>query len=85
MEVQFDLDTQAAERAHKLGIQMFRTPTVGIHQSFVAMIRELVEEASGEAETAIAFGEPWRCSPTCCDITAISNSANGGKARTGRG
>ncbi|MDG1845602.1 MAG: ferrochelatase [Acidimicrobiales bacterium] len=85
MEVQFDLDTQAAEHAQKLGIQMFRTPTVGIHQSFVAMIRELVEEASEEAEAAIAFGKPWRCSPTCCDITAISNIGNGGKAPTRHG
>jgi ferrochelatase len=85
MEVQFDLDTQAAKCAYELGIQMFRTPTVGTHQSFVAMIRELVEEASEEAESAIAFGEPWKCSPDCCDIAAISNNADEGKGQTSHG
>ena len=44
MEVLFDLDEEAAERAAALGMRLVRAGTVGTHPAFVAMIRELIEE-----------------------------------------
>ncbi len=44
MEVLFDLDHEAAERAAELGLGFQRVPTAGTHPRFVAMIRELIEE-----------------------------------------
>jgi len=44
MEVLFDLDHEAAQRAADLGLGFQRAPTAGIHPRFVTMIRELIEE-----------------------------------------
>lgn len=44
MEVVYDLDTEARERAETLGIRLVRAGTAGTHPRFVAMIRELIEE-----------------------------------------
>jgi len=44
MEVMYDLDTEAADLCHKLGIQLVRISTAGVHPSFVQMIVDLVEE-----------------------------------------
>lgn len=44
MEVRFDLDVQARERAAGLGMQFVRAATVGAAPQFVAAIRELVLE-----------------------------------------
>lgn len=44
MEVVYDLDTEARERAESLGIRLVRAGTAGTHPRFVAMIRELIEE-----------------------------------------
>ena len=44
MEVVYDLDVLAAERAAALGLRFARAATVGTAPEFVAMIRELVEE-----------------------------------------
>ena len=44
MEVLFDLDEEAANRAAELGMTMRRAATVGTDPIFVAMIRELVQE-----------------------------------------
>jgi protoporphyrin/coproporphyrin ferrochelatase len=44
LEVLYDLDVEAQQRAGELGLQMIRVPTVGTDPSFVAMIRELIEE-----------------------------------------
>jgi len=51
MEVMFDLDVEAAERASELGLHFVRVPTVGTAPAFVAMIRELILERI-EPETA---------------------------------
>ncbi len=40
MEVMFDLDTEAADLCHELGVKMVRAGTVGTHPKFVEMIRE---------------------------------------------
>lgn len=44
IEVLYDLDDEAARRAHELGMGFVRVPTVGTHPRFVRMIVELVRE-----------------------------------------
>ena len=44
VEVQWDLDVEAAAVAAELGLGFTRTPTPGTDPRFVAMVRELVEE-----------------------------------------
>ena len=42
MEVVYDLDTEARQRADMLGLRLIRVPTVGTHPAFVKMIADLV-------------------------------------------
>ncbi len=42
MEVIYDLDTEARQRADMLGLRFTRVPTVGTHPAFVKMIADLV-------------------------------------------
>lgn len=42
MEVIYDLDTEARQRADMLGLRFTRVPTVGTHPAFVGMIADLV-------------------------------------------
>jgi ferrochelatase len=44
MEVRWDLDVEARERAEKRGLGFARAATAGTHPAFVSAIRELVEE-----------------------------------------
>jgi ferrochelatase len=44
MEVMYDLDTEARALSEKLGLNMIRASTVGLHPTFVEMIRELILE-----------------------------------------
>ena len=44
MEVLFDLDIEAAEKAEELGVNIVRAATVGTSPAFVSMIRELILE-----------------------------------------
>ena len=44
MEVLFDLDHEAKERAQTLGIRLVRAGTAGTHPAFVRMIRDLIVE-----------------------------------------
>jgi ferrochelatase len=44
LEVQWDLDIEAAAVASELGLGFSRTPAAGIDPRFVAMVRELVQE-----------------------------------------
>jgi protoporphyrin/coproporphyrin ferrochelatase len=44
MEVLFDLDVEAKERAQTLGINLVRAGTAGTHPAFVRMIRDLIVE-----------------------------------------
>jgi ferrochelatase len=69
MEVIYDLDRVAAAAAAARGIRLIRTATPGTHTQFVAMIGELVDEASG-GPTAPAMGDlgaaAFPCPPRCC-------------------
>ncbi|HET9139520.1 ferrochelatase [Actinophytocola sp.] len=44
LEVAWDLDTEAAATARKLGLEYVRAATPGVHPAFVTMVRELVQE-----------------------------------------
>ena len=44
MEVIYDLDTEAAATAEKLGIQLARAATAGVDPRFVALVRDLLVE-----------------------------------------
>jgi ferrochelatase len=73
MEVVYDLDTEARELCQKLGLEMVRAGTVGVHPKIVSMIRELILERMGLAERRALgrFGpEPDECAETCCPAAA---------------
>ncbi|MCS7026739.1 MAG: ferrochelatase [Bryobacteraceae bacterium] len=61
MEVLYDLDTEARALCDELGLVMTRAASVGTHPSFVAMVRELIEERiRGEGVL------PGLCHAECC-------------------
>ena len=62
MEVKFDLDTQARQRAEELGLNMIRAATVGTHPAFVALLGDLIEARWSHAAPA----RPWPCAESCC-------------------
>ncbi len=70
MEVLYDLDTQAAERASDLGLNMVRAATVGVDPAFVEMIAELIQERVDPDLPRRTLGSmgPRRvpCAPDCC-------------------
>ncbi len=70
MEVLFDLDEEATQRAGELGMRMVRAGTVGIDAAFVAMIRELIAERMSADPTRPALGSRGAnhdiCPVNCC-------------------
>jgi len=74
MEVVYDLDTEAAATAERLGLPVRRAATAGTDPRFVAMVRDLVlERAAAErggdvARVSVgALGPLWdRCPVGCC-------------------
>jgi ferrochelatase len=58
MEVKFDLDVEAEEKAAELGMALVRAPSAGTHPAFVAMVRELVAEISGTAPARVTGDLP---------------------------
>jgi ferrochelatase len=74
MEVAFDLDTEAAATAEKIGLTLARAATAGIDPRFVSMVRELLLERAaverGEEVERPAEGSlpaAWdRCASGCC-------------------
>jgi len=75
MEVRFDLDTEAAETAAEVGLQMVRVPTVGTDPEFVSGLVDLVIERAAQARGSDTAPSPaWPgdevspsvCRPGCC-------------------
>lgn len=74
MEVIYDLDTLAAQRASSNGVRLERASTVGVDPRFIAMIRELVDERIDPAVPRRSLGDlgvrPDRCAVGCCPAPA---------------
>jgi protoporphyrin/coproporphyrin ferrochelatase len=74
LEVVWDLDTEAAGTAKRLGLGFVRAATPGVDPRFVAMGRELVQERIGAAgQPARRLGElpVWdTCASHCCQPRA---------------
>jgi len=72
LEVLFDLDVEAQNRARELDMSMIRVPTVGTDPVFVAMIRELIEERLQENPDRRFLGELGAghdvCPVNCCQL-----------------
>lgn len=72
LEVLFDLDVEAQDRANQLGMTMIRVPSVGTDPAFVSMIRELIEErlsATPERRSLGSFGPSHDICPiNCCQL-----------------
>ena len=70
MEVLYDLDHEAKDRATRLGLHMVRAATAGAHPRFVRMVRELVEERLSDAPVRLNLGTRGPaadvCPPGCC-------------------
>ena len=70
LEVLFDLDTEAKDKAAECGLEMVRVPTVGTHPKFVSMIGELIRERVGlqtERRALGTLGPSYDvCPPNCC-------------------
>lgn len=79
MEVLFDLDTEAKERAQELGLGFTRVATVGTHPAFITMIRQLIEERMTANPVRLAVGRRGPnhdiCPVNCCLIGATRPSA----------
>ena len=76
MEVIYDLDTEAAATAEKLGLTFVRAATAGIDPRFVAMVRDLVL-----ARAAVERGEDVARAaegslPAAWDVCAVGCCAN---------
>ena len=71
VEVLWDLDTEASEKAQELGLTMVRAETVGIHSDYISMIVELIEERLGLRQNRRAVGKNHAsndvCAPGCCN------------------
>jgi ferrochelatase len=70
LEVQWDLDVEAAEVAARLGLSFTRTSTPGTDPRFVAMVRELVTERLDPAMPKLALSALGpshdSCPAGCC-------------------
>jgi protoporphyrin/coproporphyrin ferrochelatase len=70
LEVLFDLDTEAVEKAAQCGLEMARVPTVGVHPKFISMIAELIRERVGlqtERRALGSLGPSYDvCPANCC-------------------
>ncbi|MDQ2755551.1 MAG: ferrochelatase [Actinomycetota bacterium] len=70
MEVVYDLDTEAAQTADRLGLTMTRVPTVGVDAGWVSglvdLLLERADEARGGPAPAGPGVRPSVCAPGCC-------------------
>lgn len=70
MEVLYDLDTEAMNLTQELGLSAARAASVGIHPTFISMIRELIQERINPAMPKRSVGNfgPSHdvCSANCC-------------------
>ncbi len=65
LEILFDLDVEARDRAGELGLNLVRARTASTHPAYVAMIRELVQERLGLVVGRRAVGRFGASHDTC--------------------
>ncbi len=70
METVYSLDVAARAVCEELGLNMVRAAVVGCHRSFVAMVRQLIQERIDPASPRLALGAhgpfPDQCPSDCC-------------------
>ncbi len=66
IEVRWDLDTEAAETAERLGLAFARAATAGTHPAFVGAVCDLIDEARVGAPAA-SLGRLGVCGVDCPD------------------
>lgn len=70
LEVLYDLDTEARDISAEIGINMVRAATVGMHPTFISMIRELILERLTENPVRRFLGNRGVkedvCPANCC-------------------
>lgn len=80
LEVLYDLDCEAADLCHEIGLRMVRAGTIGTHPRFVSMVRELIEERLGRRDSRRAIGQygPSHdvCPQYCCLYPRVSPPAS---------
>lgn len=80
MEVVYDLDTEAASTAARVGLAFARASTPGTHPAFVGLVRDLVIERAAaergeivERVAAGSYGVTWDlCEAHCCPNPAAA-------------
>lgn len=74
MEVLYDLDCEARQKANELGMNMVRASTVGTHPRFVSMLCDLIQERIDGKTERRAIGTlpaaPDVCRIGCCPAPA---------------
>jgi len=75
MEVIYDLDTEARTLCDKIGLNMIRASTVGVHPKFISMIRELILERTNPSHPRLFLGTAGPghdlCPTDCCLMSAV--------------
>jgi ferrochelatase len=80
VEVLYDLDVEAAQAALPLGLNVVRASTASTHPSFVAMIRELVQERLDPGLPQRAVGRLGPAHDVCPADCCRPGSGGGGRA-----
>jgi ferrochelatase len=84
MEVRFDLDSEAAQTAAAVGLEMVRVPTVGTDAEFVSGVVDLALERAAQSRGVASLASPsWPgndvfpavCRPGCCPNLRTSKPA----------
>ena len=81
LEVLFDLDVEAAEKAEELGMNMVRAATVDTAPAFVSMIRELIIERMTVKPERRALGRLGPNHDICPVDCCLSGQSRGGAGR----
>jgi len=82
MEVLYDLDSEARQKAADLGLTLVRARTVGTAPAFVAMLRELIQERMADRPERRALG-PLGPSHDICPLDCCPDGRSAARA-TGR-
>jgi protoporphyrin/coproporphyrin ferrochelatase len=84
LEVVWDLDTEAAATAAKLGLGFARAATPGTDPRFVAMVRELIAERyDAGPKRKLGTLPVWDTCPEGCCLSGSLESSGGARRRVG--